>query len=47
VPAISLPLFEAGGLPVGVQLMGFANEDARLLARAAWLLEATSSGICR
>ena len=47
VPAISLPLLDVGGLPVGVQLTGFANEDALLLARAAWLLETTSSGTYR
>ena len=39
VPAITLPLLEVDGLPVGVQLMGFANEDARQLGHAAWLLE--------
>ncbi len=34
-PAISLPLAEAGGLPVGVMLVGRRFEDARLLAIAA------------
>jgi Asp-tRNA(Asn)/Glu-tRNA(Gln) amidotransferase A subunit family amidase len=46
VPAITLPLLEAGGLPLGVQLMGFADEDARLLGHAAWLL-ARASCTCR
>jgi amidase len=31
-PALSLPLAEAGGLPVGVQLVGAHFADARLLA---------------
>jgi amidase len=34
-PAISLPLAEAGGLPVGVMLIGHRFDDARLLAIAA------------
>jgi Asp-tRNA(Asn)/Glu-tRNA(Gln) amidotransferase A subunit family amidase len=42
-PAITLPLLQVDGLPLGVQLMGFAGADARLLGHAAWLL-ATSSG---
>jgi Asp-tRNA(Asn)/Glu-tRNA(Gln) amidotransferase A subunit family amidase len=39
VPAISLPLLKVQGLPLGVQLMGFANEDARLLSHAAYFIE--------
>ena len=34
-PAISIPLAEAGGLPVGVMLIGRHFDDARLLALAA------------
>ena len=34
-PAISLPLAQAGGLPVGVMLVGHQFDDARLLAIAA------------
>jgi amidase len=34
-PAISLPLAQAGGLPVGVMLVGHRFDDARLLAVAA------------
>ena len=34
-PAISLPLAEADGLPVGVMLVGHRFEEARLLAIAA------------
>jgi Asp-tRNA(Asn)/Glu-tRNA(Gln) amidotransferase A subunit family amidase len=37
-PAITLPLLRgAEGLPLGVQLVGGARQDARLLAAAAWL----------
>lgn len=37
VPAISLPLLEVDGLPVGVQLVGARNDDGRLLRSALWL----------
>jgi Asp-tRNA(Asn)/Glu-tRNA(Gln) amidotransferase A subunit family amidase len=37
-PAINLPLLEGeGGMPLGVQLVGPMNDDARLLRNAAWL----------
>ena len=37
-PAISMPkLYGAGGLPLGVQLVGRRDDDARLLRAAAWL----------
>ena len=39
VPAISLPLLEAGQLPLGLQALGFADGDASLFATAAWLME--------
>ena len=35
VPAVSLPLLLADGLPLGLQIVGFAGEDARLFAIAA------------
>ena len=38
VPAISLPLLEANGLPLGVQLVGPRRDDARLLRSARWLM---------
>jgi Asp-tRNA(Asn)/Glu-tRNA(Gln) amidotransferase A subunit family amidase len=39
LPAISLPLLQGeGGLPLGVQLVGPMNRDARLLRTAKWLL---------
>ncbi len=38
-PAVSLPLLETGGLPLGVQLLGFTNRDADLFAVAAGVRE--------
>jgi Asp-tRNA(Asn)/Glu-tRNA(Gln) amidotransferase A subunit family amidase len=35
IPAVSLPLLSADGLPLGLQVAGFAGEDARLFAIAA------------
>ena len=40
VPALSLPLFEDGGMPLGLQLIGFFNADADAVATAAWLMGA-------
>jgi Asp-tRNA(Asn)/Glu-tRNA(Gln) amidotransferase A subunit family amidase len=37
MPALSLPLMQAGGLPLGVQLVGRRSFDARLLRTARWL----------
>jgi Asp-tRNA(Asn)/Glu-tRNA(Gln) amidotransferase A subunit family amidase len=37
IPVLSLPLFEVGGMPLGLQVMGFANEDARAFALSGWL----------
>jgi len=40
MPALSLPLLQASnGLPVGVQLVGRAGDDARLLRTARWLVD--------
>jgi Asp-tRNA(Asn)/Glu-tRNA(Gln) amidotransferase A subunit family amidase len=39
VPAISLPLLREQGLPLGLQLTGFANEDAATFGVAAWLMQ--------
>lgn len=39
MPAVSLPLLKANGLPVGVQLVGLRHDDARLLRTARWLAE--------
>jgi len=39
MPALSLPLLKgANGLPMGVQLIGPRNDDARLLRTASWLV---------
>jgi Asp-tRNA(Asn)/Glu-tRNA(Gln) amidotransferase A subunit family amidase len=38
VPALSLPLLHDGGLPLGLQLMGFAHRDAALFATAAGVM---------
>ncbi len=37
VPAVTLPLLEADGLPMGVQLVGARRDDGRLLRTARWL----------
>ena len=37
VPAISLPLLELEGLPLGLQLLGFLDADAKLIAAARWV----------
>jgi Asp-tRNA(Asn)/Glu-tRNA(Gln) amidotransferase A subunit family amidase len=34
---VSLPLLEADGLPIGVQLLGPRGDDGRLLRSARWL----------
>ena len=40
VPALSLPLFEDGGMPLGLQLIGFFDADADAVAMASWLMQA-------
>src|SRR5207245_5913627 len=42
VPALSVPYGEVGGLPVGLQLVGRWNDEARLLA-VGRLIEALAS----
>lgn len=42
VPAVTLPLLAADGLPLGVQLVGRRGDDARLLRTARWLAETVS-----
>ena len=36
VPAVSLPVLEDEGLPLGLQLMGFEQQDAALIGIARW-----------
>ena len=44
-PAIALPLMEGpNGLPVGVQVVGRRDDDARLLRTARWLAARISGG---
>jgi Asp-tRNA(Asn)/Glu-tRNA(Gln) amidotransferase A subunit family amidase len=45
MPALSLPLMQgANGLPLGVQLVGPRNGDARLLRTARWLAARVAAG---
>ena len=44
VPAISLPLLEADGLPLGLQLMGFLDADASLIAHAGAVRDILTKG---
>jgi Asp-tRNA(Asn)/Glu-tRNA(Gln) amidotransferase A subunit family amidase len=38
-PVLSLPLISVGGLPVGFQVMGFAERDAEIVGIARWLMQ--------
>jgi Asp-tRNA(Asn)/Glu-tRNA(Gln) amidotransferase A subunit family amidase len=38
VPAISLPVLEDEGLPLGLQLIGFADADAALFSTAGAIM---------
>lgn len=38
-PAVTVPLLEVDGMPLGVQLAGPCRDDARLLRNARWLVE--------
>ncbi len=42
VPALTLPLFKLDGMPLGLQVLGFFNEDARAFAIAGWLRDQLS-----
>jgi Asp-tRNA(Asn)/Glu-tRNA(Gln) amidotransferase A subunit family amidase len=39
VPALSLPLFEDNGMPLGLQVIGYRDRDADAFAIAAWLMQ--------
>jgi Asp-tRNA(Asn)/Glu-tRNA(Gln) amidotransferase A subunit family amidase len=38
VPALSLPLFEVNGMPLGLQVIGFFDRDADAFALASWIV---------
>ena len=40
VPALSLPLFEVDGMPLGLQVIGYFDRDADAFAVASWLMQA-------
>jgi Asp-tRNA(Asn)/Glu-tRNA(Gln) amidotransferase A subunit family amidase len=39
VPALSLPLYEVDGMPLGLQVIGYFNRDADAFAISAWLMQ--------
>ncbi|HZO45328.1 MAG TPA: amidase [Xanthobacteraceae bacterium] len=39
VPALTLPLFDIDGMPLGLQVLGFFNEDAKAFAISGWLCD--------
>jgi Asp-tRNA(Asn)/Glu-tRNA(Gln) amidotransferase A subunit family amidase len=39
IPALSLPLFMLQGMPLGLQVLGYANGDANAFALGAWLMD--------
>ncbi len=43
VPALNLPILEADGLPVGVQLIGPRFDDGRLMRTGKWLADSVLS----
>ena len=43
VPAVTLPVLSADGLPLGFQAMGYLNGDAALFSVAAWLRDRLSA----
>jgi Asp-tRNA(Asn)/Glu-tRNA(Gln) amidotransferase A subunit family amidase len=44
IPAISLPALQDGGLPLGLQLLGFADADAALFSTAGGVLAVLGRG---
>ena len=43
VPTVSLPLLDDEGLPLGLQVLGFAGRDADLIATAAGVRDTVGS----
>ncbi len=39
VPSLSLPLFEADNMPLGLQVMGYFDRDADAFAISSWLMQ--------
>jgi Asp-tRNA(Asn)/Glu-tRNA(Gln) amidotransferase A subunit family amidase len=44
-PAVNIPLLAVNGLPVGIQLLGQAQDDARIVGLAGWFSGAAASMI--
>lgn len=44
LPGVAMPLLQADGLPLGLQLLGGPNGDAALMATAAWVDTALAPG---
>jgi Asp-tRNA(Asn)/Glu-tRNA(Gln) amidotransferase A subunit family amidase len=45
VPALSLPAFRVGHLPLGLQAVGFADRDDALFGHASWLSDKLGIGV--
>ena len=45
VPAVSLPVLSANGLPLGLQVLGFEHRDADLMAVAAAIEDSVGPGV--
>jgi Asp-tRNA(Asn)/Glu-tRNA(Gln) amidotransferase A subunit family amidase len=46
-PAVTVPLMAVEGMPVGVQVMGQRQQDARVTALARWLLANVPAAVVR
>ena len=44
VPAVTVPVLEADGLPIGVQIVGARRDDGRVLRTARWLAKHVDDG---
>jgi Asp-tRNA(Asn)/Glu-tRNA(Gln) amidotransferase A subunit family amidase len=44
VPTVSLPLLEDEGLPLGLQVLGFEQRDADLIAAATAIRDVVGDG---
>jgi Asp-tRNA(Asn)/Glu-tRNA(Gln) amidotransferase A subunit family amidase len=45
IPAVSLPLLFDQGLPLGLQVLGFEQQDAALIATAVWIRDYVGSAL--